>query len=184
MKWRKLDFFLLIYKIRSVRNSLSKIIRGNMYTLNMNEEVRKTFSPGSMVSFWNARKLSSYLVWAKLYPLQRKIGSSKCGKRRCEVCNNITDISIFSSTVTGDAFKITIVWTVTISLLSILWLANGVKITTRVKLWISFVVDGIIIKIMRESLTGRTPVCRNTYINIFRLRVKRLSKWGVSYIFW
>ena len=46
------------------------------------------------------------MVWAKLYPLQRKIGSSKCGKRRCEVCNNITDISIFSSTVTGDSFKI------------------------------------------------------------------------------
>ena len=72
----------------------------------MNEEVRKTFSPGPMVSFRSARKLSSYLVRAKLYPLQRKVGSSKCGKRRCEVCNNITDTFIFSSTVTGDTFKI------------------------------------------------------------------------------
>ena len=49
-----------------------------MYLLNMNEEVRKTFSPGPMVSFRSARKLSSYLVRAKLYPLQRKVGSSKC----------------------------------------------------------------------------------------------------------
>ena len=51
----------------------------------MNEEVRKTFSPGPMVSFQNALKLSSYLVLAKLYSLERSIGSSKCGKQQCEV---------------------------------------------------------------------------------------------------
>ena len=59
-----------------------------------------------MVSFRNARKFSGYLVRAKLYPLQKKVGSSKCGKRRSEVCNNVTDDSIFSSTVTVDTFKI------------------------------------------------------------------------------
>ena len=59
-----------------------------------------------MVSFRSARKLSSYLAWTKLYLLQRKVGSSKCGKQRCEVCNNVTDASTFSSTVTGDTFKI------------------------------------------------------------------------------
>ena len=63
-----------------ILNSLSKIIQGNMYILNMNEEVRKTFSPGPMVSFRSAQKLGGYLVWAKLYPSQRKVGSSKCGK--------------------------------------------------------------------------------------------------------
>ena len=63
----------------------------------MNEEVRKTYSPGPMVSFQSAQKL---------YPLQRKVGSSKCGKPRCEVCNNVNDTSTFSSTVTGDTFKI------------------------------------------------------------------------------
>ena len=90
----------------SIFNSLSKIIRDNVYLLNMNEEIRKTFSLGLMVSFPSAQKLSSYLVWAKLYPLQRKIGSSKCDKQRCKVCNNVTDTSTFSSTVTGDTFKI------------------------------------------------------------------------------
>ena len=89
-----------------ILNSLSKIIRDNMYLLNMNEEVRKTFSPGPKASFRSARKLSSYFVRAKLYPLQRKVGSSKCGKRRCEVCNNVTDTSTYSSTVTEDTFKI------------------------------------------------------------------------------
>ena len=57
-------------------NSLKKIIRENMYILNMNEEGRKTFSSGPIVSFPSAWK---HLVWAKLYPLQRKVGSSKCG---------------------------------------------------------------------------------------------------------
>ena len=59
-----------------------------------------------MVSFRSPRKLSSYFVRANLYPLQRKVGSLKCGKGRCEVYNNVTDISIFGSTVTGDTFKI------------------------------------------------------------------------------
>ena len=63
-----------------ILNSLGKIIRDNMYLLNMNEKVRKTFSPGPMVSFRSAQKLGGYLVWAKLYPSQRKVDSSKCGK--------------------------------------------------------------------------------------------------------
>ena len=42
---------LIVGTYHAVLNSLSKIIRDNMYLLNMNEEVRKTFSPGPMVSF-------------------------------------------------------------------------------------------------------------------------------------
>ena len=34
-----------------------------------------------MVSFLSARKLSSYLARAKVYLLERKIGSSGCGKK-------------------------------------------------------------------------------------------------------
>ena len=77
-----------------VLNSLNKIIRDNMYLLNMNEEVGEILSPGPMVSFQRAQKLSSYLVRAKL-------------------------------------------------------------------------------KAMLESLTGKSLVCRNTYINIFRVRVTK-----------
>ena len=36
----------------------------------MDKEVKKVFSPAPMVSFKSARKLSSYLVRAKLYPLK------------------------------------------------------------------------------------------------------------------
>ena len=121
-----------------ILNSLSKTIGNNMHFLNMNEEVRKNFSPDPMVSFQSAPKLSSYLVLAKLYPLQRKVISSKCGKQRCEVCNNVTN-------------------------------------STRVKLQICFVIDGITIKSMLESLTGNSLVCRVTYITYitFAVRIKK-----------
>ena len=56
-------------------NCLHKIIRDNTYLLYMNEEVNNLFLPGPMVSFRGARKLSSYLVKAKLYSLLRKVGS-------------------------------------------------------------------------------------------------------------
>ena len=87
-------------------NCLHKIIRDNTYLLYMNEEVKNLFLPGPMVSFRGARKLSSYLVRAKLYPLHRKIGSKKCAKNRCEVCDYVTDTDTFTSTVTGESFKI------------------------------------------------------------------------------
>ena len=64
------------------------------------------FLPEPMMSFQSERKLSIYFVCAKLYALQRKVGSSKCGKSWCEVCYNVNDTSTFISTVTGDTFKI------------------------------------------------------------------------------
>ena len=158
-----------------ILNSLSKIIRDNMYLLNMNEEVRKTFSPGPMVSFRSARKLSSYLVRAKLYPLERKVGSSKCGKRRCEVCNNVTDASTFSSTVTGDTFKINHSLNCDDKCLIYLITCKQYNKQYTGETKFSFIIDGLTIKTMLENLTGKSLVCRNTYINIFRWRVTKAS---------
>ena len=62
------------------------MINQNIYLLNMNEESMKEFSPQPMISFRSPRKISSYLVRAKLYPLDRALGSMKCGKKSCEVC--------------------------------------------------------------------------------------------------
>ena len=44
----------------------------------MDEEVKKVFYLGPMVSFESARKVSSYLLRATVYPLERTIGSLKC----------------------------------------------------------------------------------------------------------
>ena len=58
------------------------------------------------MSYRSARKLSIYLVRAKLYPLERKFGSEKCDKSRFEVCLNIEETDTFMSTTTGESFKI------------------------------------------------------------------------------
>ena len=59
-----------------------------------------------MVSFKSSLKISSYLVRAKLYPLDRVVGSMKCGKKRCEVCMNVSKTNTFTSYVTGETYKI------------------------------------------------------------------------------
>ena len=55
------------------------------------------FTPKQMVSFGSARKIRDYLVRAKLYPLEQNVGSRKCNKSRCEVCNNIQSTDLSSS---------------------------------------------------------------------------------------
>ena len=40
--------------------------------------------------------LSSYLVGAKLYPVERKVGPCKCNGKRCEVCKYVLEIDTFT----------------------------------------------------------------------------------------
>ena len=51
----------------------------------MNEETKKAFLPQPMILFRSPCKISSYLLRAKLYPLDRVVRSTKCCKKRCEV---------------------------------------------------------------------------------------------------
>ena len=46
----------------------------------MNNEVKKMFTPTPTISFRSARKISSYLLRAKLYPEERTKGYFKCGR--------------------------------------------------------------------------------------------------------
>ena len=57
----------------------------------MGKKVKNFFHVAPIVSFKSARKLSSYLVRAKLYPLQRTVGSFERNKPRCEVCINVIE---------------------------------------------------------------------------------------------
>ena len=59
-----------------------------------------------MASFRSARKISSYLVRGKLYPLERRVGSFKCEGRRCQVDLNATEAETFTSTSTNQTYKI------------------------------------------------------------------------------
>ena len=47
-----------------------------------------------------------YLVWAKLYPLERRVGSFKWGGRPCHVCLNVTETETFTITSTNQTYKI------------------------------------------------------------------------------
>ena len=64
--------------------NINQIINKNLHLLYMDQEVKKVFTPKPMVSFRSARKLSSYLVRAKLYPLERKVGSFISNILECE----------------------------------------------------------------------------------------------------
>ena len=77
---------------------LEGILRRNNYLPNINYEVKQTFTYGPMAFSRSFRKLRSYLVRVKLYPIVIILGSKCC----CNVCEADT----FSSTVTGETIKI------------------------------------------------------------------------------
>ena len=97
-----------------------------------------------MVLFNSPRKISSYLVRAELYPLDRVVGSTKCDKKLCEVCVNVSETNTCTSNVTGDLT------------------ALGIAIDQLTALGI----DGITIRIMIESILIRRAVCKNICLNI------------------
>ena len=96
----------LVITYHPLLKGVGNILRKHLYILYLDNEVKKVFSPAPMVSFKSARKLSSYLVRAKLYPLNRSVGSFKCNKPRCEICVNVIETDTFRSTVTGKTYKI------------------------------------------------------------------------------
>ena len=55
--------------------SINKIILKYLDLPYMDKEVKRVFTPKLVISFRSARKLSSYLVTAKLYPTERTVGS-------------------------------------------------------------------------------------------------------------
>ena len=90
----------------SLLKSLSSIVNNNIYLLHMDQEVKRTFTPQPMVSYRSARKLSSYLVRAKLYPIERKVGLCKCKGKRCEICKNVLETDTFTCNNDPTTYKI------------------------------------------------------------------------------
>ena len=76
------------------------VIHKNLYLLYTDQEAQRGFTPGPMITFRSVRKLSSYLVRAKLYPLERTVGSCKCYDKQCKVGDNVREASTFTSTAT------------------------------------------------------------------------------------
>ena len=96
----------LVVTYHPVLKSLSSIVSNNIYLLHMDQEVKRIFTPQPMVSYWNARKLSSYPARSKLYPMERKVGSCKCNGKRCEVCKNVLETDTFTCSNDQTTYKI------------------------------------------------------------------------------
>ena len=73
---------LLVTTFHPLLKDFGNIIHKNLYLLYVDQEAKRVFMPGPMITFLSSRKHSSYLVKARLYPLERTIGSCKYyGKR-------------------------------------------------------------------------------------------------------
>ena len=96
----------LVATYHPLLQNIGRIFHGHLDLLYTGQEVERIFTPDPMASFRSARKISSYLVRAKLYPLERRVGSFKCGGRRCQVCLNVTETETFTSTSTNQTYKI------------------------------------------------------------------------------
>ena len=57
---------------------IGQLLNKHLHILYMDQETKNVFTPGLMATFCSARKLCSYLVRAKLYPIELIIGSCKC----------------------------------------------------------------------------------------------------------
>ena len=86
--------------------NIDQIINRNLHLLYMDQEVKKVFTPKPMVSFRSGRKLVSYLVRAKLSPLERKVDSFKCKGKGCQTCLNVNETDSFASSLTKEEYKI------------------------------------------------------------------------------
>ena len=126
----------------------------------MDEEVKRVFTPGPMISFRSSRKLSSYLMRAKLYPTERVVGSFKCNTPRCLVCVNITETSTFSSTVTGKTYKINHKFDCDENCLVYLLTCKHCG-SMLDKLLLTFATEGIITKITVENIHVMKITCKN-----------------------
>ena len=62
--------------LQALKNTIKKNLVINW--LYADNKVKNLFSPRTMVLVQGARKLGSYLIGAKVYPLERKVESCGC----------------------------------------------------------------------------------------------------------
>ena len=96
----------LVATYHPLLQNIGRIFHRHLDLLYTDQEVERVFTPGLMASFRSAQKISSYLVWAKLYPLERRVDSFKRGGRHCQVCLNVTETETFTSASTNQTCKI------------------------------------------------------------------------------
>ena len=133
----------------------------------MNEDVKSVFTPTPMIPFRSARKLSSYLIRAKLYPLERTVGSVQCKGKRCQTCHNVKETETFTSTTTGKTSKINHKFNRNDKCLVYLLTCNVCLKQMLDKQSRSLGKDGTITRTMVAIIKSMAQVCSNTFLSIF-----------------
>ena len=96
----------LVVTFHPLLSSLGTIIHNHLQTLHSDQMLKEVFTPAPFVSFRAGYSLKNHLVRAKVYPLERKRGSFKCGKSRCLVCRNVKVTPTFNSLVDGEEYVV------------------------------------------------------------------------------
>ena len=84
---------------------LGKLIKNLQLFLYIDSEVQRIFPLAPIVSYPSATKIKDYIVRSKLYPIEKKILSSRCGIPRRPVCVSIQVTDTFSSFFTNRNFN-------------------------------------------------------------------------------
>ena len=132
----------------------------------MNEETKKVFSSRPMVSSRSPHKMCSNLVRAKLYPLDRVVGSTKCGKERFEVRVTVCETNTFTRNVTGKTYKINHKLNCDDNYFIYFLFCSVAENNMLGKQLTALGIDGITIRIMVESILVRRAVCKNVCLNV------------------
>ena len=96
----------LVVTYNLLLKSIGKIIYDILNLFYMKEVLKHLFTPGSTVSFRTSWKIRSYLVRAKLHPIERPVGSFNCKIPCCQICACVNETDSFTSTITGETYKI------------------------------------------------------------------------------
>ena len=65
----------LVFTFLSLLKDMGNIIRKNLHSLYIKTKAQNDFMPELIITFRSPRKFRSYLVRAKLYPLEQTVGS-------------------------------------------------------------------------------------------------------------
>ena len=95
------------------------------------------------------------------------MGSKGCGKKRCEVCVNVCETDTFTSTVTGETFKINHKLNCDDKCLIYLFTCECCVNNMLEKSLGSLGSGGTTIDVMTGNILGMRIVFRNIYLDIF-----------------
>ena len=85
---------------------LGKLLKIYNYSYIVIVRFEEFFSPAPIVSDRSVRKMKDYIARSKLYPVEIKAGSYRCGNSRCQIFKSIQATDTFSTFFTKSAYKI------------------------------------------------------------------------------